>query len=173
MLFSKLCSKVSQDVIVAYNKLYQIIGKIKTEIENFQNQCSQKSDMCKYVLHGLKSINLVEMLVAADRDGNWKLHVAVVEELMPVLLEFDSINYLRHASWYLEQIEALETENPYLYEKFVQGQFVVKDKKGKFNSVSPDMKLEQTIKSASKDRGGIIGEQRKETYVAELNLVFH
>ena len=57
-----------------------------------------------------------------------KLHVAVVEELMPLFLEFETINYLRHASWYLERIKALESENPYLYEKFVHGQFVVKCK---------------------------------------------
>ena len=50
---------------------------------------------------------------------------------------------------------------------------VVKDKQGKINSLSPDMKLEQTIKRACKDLGGIIGEQRKETYVAEWNLIFH
>ena len=54
----------------------------------------------------------------------------------------------------------------------MQGHFVVKNKQGKFNSVSPDMTLEQT-KRASKDLGGIIGEQRKETYVAEGNLVCH
>ena len=107
------------------------------------------------------------MLVVADRNGNWKLHVAVVEELMPVFLEVDSISYLKHAWWYLERIKALESENPYLYETFMKGHFVVKDKQGKFNSVSPDRKLEQTIQRASKDPGGIIGEQRKETYVAE------
>ena len=55
----------------------------------------------------------------------------------------------------------------------MQGHFAVKNKKGKFNSVSPDMKLEQTIQRTSKDPGGIIGEQQKETYVAELNLVCH
>ena len=40
--------------------------------------------MCKYVLQGVKVLSLAEMLVAADRDGSWELHVAVVEELMPV-----------------------------------------------------------------------------------------
>ena len=75
----------------------------------------------------MKLINLVEMLVAADPDGNWKLHVAVVEEIMPLFLEFDSINYLRNASWYIKKIKALEIENPYLYGKFMQGHFVVKD----------------------------------------------
>ena len=55
-------------------------------MKNYENQCFQKSDMCKckYVLQGLKLINLVEILVAADPDENWRLHVAVVEELMPV-----------------------------------------------------------------------------------------
>ena len=81
-LWLKLCSKVSKDVIVAYNELYQIIGKMKTEMDNFEKKCSKKSDMCKYVLQGLKLINLLEVLVVADRDGNWKLHVAVAEELM-------------------------------------------------------------------------------------------
>ena len=47
---------------------------------------------------------------------------------MPVFLEFDSINYLRHGLWYLEQTKALEKDNPYLCEKCMQGHFVVKDK---------------------------------------------
>ena len=33
----KLCSKVSNDVIVAYDELYKIIGKMETEMENFEN----------------------------------------------------------------------------------------------------------------------------------------
>ena len=46
----------------------------------------------------------------------------------------------------------------------MQGYFVVKDKHGKFDTFSPDMKkLEQTIQRASKDPGGIIREQQKET----------
>ena len=39
-------------------------------MENFENQCFQKFDMSKYVLQGLKLINLVEMLVATNREGN-------------------------------------------------------------------------------------------------------
>ena len=49
------------------------------------------------------------MLVATDRDSNWKLYVEVIEELMPVVLVFYRIKYLRHAAWYLEQIKAFES----------------------------------------------------------------
>ena len=115
---------------------------------------------------------VVEMLVAADRDSNWKLHVLVVEELMPVFLEFDSINYLRNSSWYLQWIKALESENPSVHETFMQGNFVVKDKQGKFNSASPNMKLEQKIQRGSKGPDGIMEDQRKKIYVAERNLIF-
>ena len=121
---------MSKYVLVAYDELCQIIGKMKTEMENFENECSQKSIMCKYVLQCLKLINLVEMLVAADRDSTWKLHVTVVEELMLVFSEFDSINYLRHASRYLEWIKAFESKNLCLYEKFMQGHFAAKEKQG-------------------------------------------
>ena len=63
-----------------------------------------------------------ELLVAADRDGN----VTVVEELMPVFLEFDSINCLRNASWYLERIKALESENPIYMKKLCEDTFWLK-----------------------------------------------
>ena len=144
-------------VIVAYDELYQIIGKIKTDMENFKNQCFEKSDKCKYVLQGLKLVSLVVMLVAAYCKGNWKLHVAVMEELLSVFIEVDSIIYLRHASWYLKWVKTLKNENSYLYETFLQGHFVVKDKQKKSNSVSPNMKREQTMQTASKYPGGIIG----------------
>ena len=35
---------------------------------------------------------------------------------MSVFLEFQSINYLRQAWWYLDWIKALESQNPDLYE---------------------------------------------------------
>ena len=115
---------------------------------------------------------MIEILIAADRDGNWELHVVVVEKLIPVFLEFDSINYLRHASRYLEKIKVLETENPYLFEKFMRGDFVIKDRPGKFNSVSPDMKQEQTIQRASKDAGGVIGNKERKLMLLNGILFF-
>ena len=37
----KSCSKVSKDLVVAFDELYQIISKVKTEMENFENQKSK------------------------------------------------------------------------------------------------------------------------------------
>ena len=93
------------------------------------------------------SVQICPARFAVDRSGenlvnagrNWKFHVAVVEGLMPKLLEFDSINYIRHASCYLKWIKALESESLYLSEKFMQRYFAFKDKQEKFNCISPDI----------------------------------
>lgn len=89
-------------------------------------------------------------LITADRTGDWNMHVQSVKDLLPIFRAFDCINYLRNGSWYLEQINKLGTEHPDLYEKFMQGHFVVKEKDNKFSPVAPDMKLEQTIQKAQK-----------------------
>ena len=108
---------------------------LMNEITMFTTKCAERSNMCKYIIQGLEIINLIEMLIVADRDGNWELHVSVTEMLLPVFT-----NYLRHTSWNVEKIKTLKPERRWLYDRFV-----IKDRKRKFISVSPDMKLEQTI----------------------------
>ena len=44
----------------------------------------------------------------------------------------------------------LPQDYPEIYKEFMKGKFVVKTKKGSFNAVSPDMKLEQTIQRSKK-----------------------
>jgi len=57
-------------------------------------------------------------------------------------------------------------EHPGLYRRFMSD-FVVRDHPGSFNSVAPDMKLEQSIQRASKIRGGIVGQTRNSAKVVE------
>ena len=67
----------------------------------------------------------------------------------------------------------LKHEHPDLYHQFCAGKFVVQTGVGKFKSVSPDMKLEQTINRSQKSSGGIVGETRRDSYVSEWELVYH
>ena len=146
---------------------------LKKEFDEFIKECCQKSELCSYWNLFLDTFLPAKNLVAADRSADWRLHVKSVESLLAIFRAFDCINYLRYGSWYSEQIKKLETENPYLYEKLMQGHFVVKDKEGNFNSVAPDMKLEQTIQKSQKSSKGIVGQTRKSNYVAEWQLVYH
>ena len=55
----------------------------------------------------------------------------------------------------------------------MEQKFVVKTTNGVFNSVSPDMKLEQTISRSQKSSGGIVGQTKTDSYVSEWELVYH
>ena len=126
-----------------------------------------KSDMASYFINVKRMIDLIKCLVTADREGDWPLHVSCIEASMAIFQEFDAVNYLRYGSYYLEKIKILEVAHPELYRKFMMSEFVVRDHTGSFNSVAPDMNLEQSIQRASKSQGGIIGQTRNSAVVVE------
>lgn len=132
-----------------------------------------KSEMCRYWDTFLYFVNLLKFLIAADRNGDWDSHLQAIQKLLPVFREFDSINYLRYASWYLKKMRWLEEEHPEVYQKFKAGHFVVRQTKLPFSAVSPDMKLEQTIQRSQKSSKGIIGQTRQHMYVKKWELVYH
>ena len=95
---------------------------------------------------------------------------------MKILREFDAINYLRYASWYLEKIRSLEETCPTLYRHLSMGQLVVKDRAGAmFSAVAGDTILEQTQNRCSQGPGGnaIVGSSGDAAAVAEFGLLFH
>ena len=65
-------------------------------------------------------------LVAADRYGNWDLHVGAIWSSMPVFRGFDAISYLRNASIDLEKLLVLQHKHLSLSQKFVQGFLVLR-----------------------------------------------
>ena len=116
---------------------------------------------------------IIKHIISSDREGNFALHLASVENSLPIFRECDSLNYLRYGSFYLETIKALQSTHPEVIKQFMGGKFVVKDRAGCFNAVAPDMKLEQSIQRASKGSGGIVGQTRNTAVVVEWQLFFH
>ena len=112
-------------------------------------------------------------MIAADRIADWEGHLDVVENLLPIIRGCDSINYLHYARFYLESMRRLPTDHPAIYEMFMKEYFVIYESHKKFSSVSPDMKLEQTIQRAQKSSSGIIGQTRRISYMPEWEAVYH
>ena len=65
---------------------------------------------------------------------------------------YDNYNYARHFSYYWTSQQALPEHHPAIYEEFKEGDFSVRRTIGKFNKVSPDQVIEQTI---NKDQNGL------------------
>ena len=101
------------------------------------------------------------------------MHLQTVQSLLPIFAAFDSTNYLRWCSLYLEDMRKLPSTAPEIHQAFQEGKFVVKRTPGHFNSVGADMALEQTINRSQKSSSGIIGSTRKKTFVAMWELIYH
>ena len=93
----------------------------------------------------------VEHLIRTGHDGDWSLHLQAVQALLPIFAVFDSTNYMRWWSLYLEYMYKLADTAPEVYHAFIASKFVVNGTHGKFNAVGADMALEQTINKSPKD----------------------
>ena len=149
---------------------------IHSKFKRFVQECTEKSELCRYFQNFVEIVKIVLMLISADRNGNWLLHVSAMDSAMPIFREFDAFNYLRYGSWYLERIKVLEVEYPSVYEQFMKGSFVIRDRENSyFSSVAADLKLEQTINRFSQGPGGhvVVGSSGKISVVAEFDILYH
>ena len=141
--------------------------------DHFIDNAKNSNETFKYWDTFIYLIQQVENLVHADRDGDWTLHLHAIQALLPIFAAFDSTNYLRWCSLYLEDMHKLPDTAPDVYRAFMAGKFVVKRTHGKFNAVGADMALEQTINRSQKSASGIICNTRKKKFVAMWEIIYH
>ena len=68
-------------------------------------------------------VSLLKQLIAVDRNGDWESNLQTVQSILPIFTEFDSINHLGYG---LEQMRRLPQDYPEIYDKFINGLFVLK-----------------------------------------------
>lgn len=90
-------------------------------------------------------MQIVSDLLRADHEGIWKLHIDAVQKALFLFAAFDSTNYFRWRSLYLEDMRRLPQTSLSINKHFSQGNFSIKDKPGRFTAVGGDQKLEQSI----------------------------
>lgn len=144
-----------------------------SNFNQFIDVARSSNETLKYWDTFIYMMQQVENLVRADRDGDWELHLQAVRALLPIFAVFDSTNYFRWCSLYLEDMQKLPDTAPGVNQAFMTGAFVVKRTQGKFNAVGADMALEQTINRSQKSTSGIIGNTRKKKFVAMWELIYH
>lgn len=164
LMTKSVCRPKFGSVLIECSDLYEIFHA-------FLLECESKSELCQYFGVFQMLVQLCKQIVAAEDDSNWHLHVGRRDAAVHIFQEFGALNYLRYGSYYLENIKMLEAEHPSLYNQFLRGLFVVKDRdNASFAAVAPDMKLEQTINRFSQGSGGhvIVGSSGN-----AINLLFH
>ena len=88
------------------------------------------------------------------KTGDWDLHVFDSEKMLHWFHAYDHFNCACHFSYYWSTQQVLSVKRPGIYHNFKNGYLSTrhsKGNKGKFNKVSPDQIIQQTI---NKDQKG-------------------
>ena len=100
----------------------------------------------------LDMIQTLRDFIKSIKNGDWDLHMYASEKMLYWFHAYDNYNYARHFSYYWASQQALPEHHPAIYEDF-KGGFSVRRTIGKFNKVSPDQVIKQTINKDQKGPG--------------------
>lgn len=159
-----------EDLPAMYDLLEESGTPLFSKFSKFLDSKCEQNETFKYWCNYCDMVEILLDCIKAERDGNWNLHLRTVEKMIPYMLIYNHINYVRGCVFYLSDMRKLPTE---LINAFEQGQFSVKRKSGKFNSVATDHALEQSLIRSSKVQGGLIGMTSNQNAMQKWCLLYH
>ena len=116
-MFEKLL--VDPDVAIDDETTTAILDiSAKLEQEKQRNDISRTS--CLWLQY-MKMIDILKRFLRAEKTGNWNLHLATVQEMLPYFAVAGHNLYARTTFLYLQQMASLPTDHPDIYTAFMDG----------------------------------------------------
>ena len=142
-----ICKDMEDDLV----KVHEILDK-------FCSVGKQQSSTFTYCDSFIEAGELLLRLIRAERDADFNLHFSAAAETVPYFILAGRNKYAKYIPIYVADMKQLQQKQPEMYKHLENGGFVVRRSgKIKFNSVSTDQSLEQTINQEAKGRGGVVG----------------
>ena len=120
-------------------------------------------------------VELLPNFLESERDSNWKCHIECFKAMLPFDRIFYHSKYFQWGLVYLVDMLRLPHYAPDVYQQFLDGKHTVSRSKkaSRFNAVSTDMALEQSLNRESKVKGGIIGVTHDSDSVEKWTITSH
>ncbi|KAK3924286.1 Leucine--tRNA ligase [Frankliniella fusca] len=105
----------------------------------------------------VRCVEIVALFIAAERSGNFELHLHCVGKMLPFFHASGHLNYAKGAHLYLQQMLSLETTMSALeFHKFTsEGFFTIRRTNKFWAGTWSDMIIEQVLMKWMKSRGGL------------------
>ena len=71
----------------------------------------------------VEMVSILKDLVRADREGNWQLHLQIIQSALPIFAGCDRTNYYRWAAVYLEDMRRLQKDASDVHENFARNPY--------------------------------------------------
>ena len=130
--------------------------------ENWKQQLSSKSPTAVFWFTLLELETFLMMYVRSIREGNFKLFVSCLSDIIPSIFALDHIHYARWLTVHIAELLSLKAENRETFESFVSGYFTTGKSRRTFSKLAIDQAHEQNNKLVKVD-GGATGILENET----------
>lgn len=130
-----------------------IKNKFISKLENLKKNGPTSELWIQY----FRMITLVKQFIAAERSGQWQLHLQCVQRMLPYFHASGHFLYAKSAHMYLQDMLQLEKKmDVFEYDKFMNRGFFTIRRTNKFwSGVWSDMAIEQALMKEIKTFGGL------------------
>ena len=114
--------------------------------EDWKQQLSSKSPTATFWFTLLDLENFLMMYVRSIREGNFKLFISCLREIIRWMFALNHIHYVRWLAVCISELLSLEVENREIFESFVSGHFIISKSRTAFSKIAIDQAHEQNNK---------------------------
>ena len=130
------------------------IKRISQALASKKSELSKCSETRKLWVNYLQMLGVARELVEADRTGSWQILLHAISDCLPLFSAAGHPNYLKSAYLYLQNMVTLESDNPAVFQKFVNGFHVIRGSDQYWADLGSDLVIEQTLMRSLKSTGG-------------------
>ena len=102
----------------------------------------------------IKPVFLMMLYLRAEREGEFALHLHACKMMMPYFFAAKHINYARYGICYINSMEKLPKS---VLDPFMEGEHVMRHRRGIWNAIWSDMLIETSYMKDGKGPMGVIG----------------
>ena len=96
----------------------------------------------------------MKQFIRAERTGNWQNHLMVVRQMLNLFSATTHFQYAKSARLYLQLMDELPIDFPWLYNLFQQGYYTIRKSDRFWAGLWTDLVIEQSLMRTAKSRGG-------------------
>ena len=134
----------------------QELLKLENCLLNVKSLLAEKSPTAQLWLQYIEYIETLKLFIRAERTGNWNLHLISVSRMINLFAATGHINYAKSSRLYLQLMNELPTDHPWLYHCFIeQGFHTVRRSSRYWAGLWTDLTIEQVMMRSIKSRGGL------------------
>lgn len=131
-----------------------ILSQLHLMNENWRESMKSYRSARLWIMY-MDMIQILRTFITASRSGNWRLYLQALPQMLPFLASSGHNNYVKSLVIYVDKMEKLEETHPSVYNRFMQGLFVLRRSDSYWSGIYSDLYIEQVLMGSVKSVGGL------------------